>query len=113
MMVTSGVKDKLPFPFARLNLIIIFIIKQLQYYCLRRIAGMQVVIYLSSASEQFDSSPQHPLKENCQMKKSLFLKFAVLLIIVSTLSGCIWVEPIGYRPGGGDNGHHRGKHGKH
>jgi hypothetical protein len=45
------------------------------------------------------------------MKKALLLKLTILLMIASTLSGCIWVEPVGYRPGGGDRGgHHRGKH---
>ncbi len=45
------------------------------------------------------------------MKKLLLLKFTILLMIISTLSGCIWVEPTGYRHGdshGGDRGNHRG-----
>jgi hypothetical protein len=45
------------------------------------------------------------------MEKSLLLKLTILLMILSTLSGCIWVEPIGYRDGGshgGDRGNHRG-----
>ena len=45
------------------------------------------------------------------MKKSLLLKLTIFLLILSTLSGCIWVEPIGYRKDGshpGDNGNHRG-----
>ena len=47
------------------------------------------------------------------MKKSLLLKFTILLMIISTLSACIWVEPIGYRHGGshdsGRGGHNRGR----
>ncbi|MDO9080525.1 MAG: hypothetical protein Q7U44_06960 [Desulfuromonadales bacterium] len=45
------------------------------------------------------------------MKKSNLLKLTILLTIISTLTGCLWVEPIGYRHGGshnGDQGKHRG-----
>lgn len=45
------------------------------------------------------------------MKKSLLLKLTILLLILSTLSGCLWVERDGYRHGGshgGDRGNHRG-----
>jgi len=52
------------------------------------------------------------------MKKSLFVRLAMLLLIASTLSGCLWlVEDDGYgrgggrgRGGGGDRGEHRGEH---
>ena len=49
------------------------------------------------------------------MKKSLLLKLTILLLILSTLSGCIWIERDGYRHGNsGDRGNHRGeKHGRH
>ena len=43
------------------------------------------------------------------MKKSILLKLSILLLIVSLLAGCIWVEPVGYRHGGSHNSDH-GKH---
>jgi len=47
------------------------------------------------------------------MKKTLLLGIAVLLLITSTLSGCILV-PVddGHRRGGGED-HHRGDRGEH
>jgi hypothetical protein len=54
--------------------------------------------------------PRKHRKEVLPMEKSLLLKLTILLTIIATLSGCIWVEPIGYRPGGRDHGgHHRGR----
>jgi hypothetical protein len=52
-------------------------------------------------------------REKSQMKKTLLAKLALLLLIVSTLSGCLWfVEEDGYgRGGGGGGGHH--DHGEH
>lgn len=48
------------------------------------------------------------------MKKSLLLQLTILLMIISTLSACLWVEPTdgyGYRGGDShqrDRGNHRG-----
>lgn len=45
------------------------------------------------------------------MKKSRLLKFTILLMILSTLAGCLWVERDGYGHGDayqGDRGKHRG-----
>jgi hypothetical protein len=55
----------------------------------------------------------HPAKrkEMLPMKKSFLLKLTILLLTLSTLSGCLWVERDGYRHGdshGGDRGNHRG-----
>ena len=52
------------------------------------------------------------------MKKSLLLKLTILLMILSTLSGCIWVERRGgFSHGdsheGGRGNHHGEKHGRH
>jgi len=49
------------------------------------------------------------------MKKSLFLKLTILLLIISTLSGCLLVDRNdGYRRGGvsheNDRGHDQGNH---
>lgn len=45
------------------------------------------------------------------MKKSLLAKLALLFLIVSTLSGCLWLVEDDYGHGGGGGGHHdRGEH---
>lgn len=49
------------------------------------------------------------------MKKTLLVGIAIMLLIISTLSGCILV-PVddGYgRGGGGGDDHHRGDRGEH
>lgn len=47
------------------------------------------------------------------MKKSLLVRLAILLLIASTLSGCLWVvEDDGHGRGDG-GGHHRGDRGEH
>lgn len=51
-------------------------------------------------------------KEGLQMKRSLLTRLAILLLIASTLSGCLWVveeDEFGRRDGG-DRGRHRGEH---
>jgi hypothetical protein len=47
------------------------------------------------------------------MKKSLLVRLAILLLVTTTLSGCIWaIEDDGYRgDGGGGRGHGGGGHG--
>jgi hypothetical protein len=48
------------------------------------------------------------------MKKSLLIRLVSLLLIASTLSGCIWwVEDDGNGRGGGRGGHHGESHGDH
>ena len=48
------------------------------------------------------------------MKKSYLVRVAILLLITSSLSGCLWVvEDDGYGHGGGGGGHHRGDRGEH
>jgi hypothetical protein len=46
------------------------------------------------------------------MKNSLVVRLAILLLIVSTLSGCLWVveDDFGHG-GGGRGGHGGGEHG--
>ncbi len=54
---------------------------------------------------------QQEHKEVLLMKKSFLLKLTVLLLILSTLSGCLWVERDGYGHGDSyqkDRGNHRG-----
>jgi hypothetical protein len=50
------------------------------------------------------------------MKKSLLVRLAMLLLVASTLSGCLWVVEDdvngrggGRGSGGGDHGGHRGE----
>ena len=47
------------------------------------------------------------------MKKSLLVRLALLLLITSTLSGCIWAVDDGYGRGdhGGGGEHHGDHHG--
>lgn len=52
------------------------------------------------------------------MKKSLLLQLTILLMILSTLSGCLWIERRdgGYRHGDShekDRGNHRGEKHEH
>ena len=50
-------------------------------------------------------------REVRQMNKSLLVRLALLLLIVSTLSGCIWaVEDDGHGRGGGGGEHRGGEH---
>ena len=44
------------------------------------------------------------------MKISQVVRVAILLLIASTLSGCLWVVEDDYGRGGGGGGHHGGKH---
>jgi len=45
------------------------------------------------------------------MKKSLLVRLAFLLLITSTLSGCIWaIEDEGHGRGGGGGEHRGGEH---
>jgi len=48
------------------------------------------------------------------MKKSLLVRLVILLLITSTLSGCIWwVDDGGSGRGGGHGEHHGERHGDH
>lgn len=48
------------------------------------------------------------------MKTSYLVRVAILLLIASSLSGCLWVADDGYYGrGGGGGGHHRGDRGEH
>jgi len=51
------------------------------------------------------------------MKKTLLFRLVMLLLITSTLSGCIWFvedDGFGHRGGrGGDHGERHGGHGDH
>ena len=48
------------------------------------------------------------------MKKSLLVRLVTLLLITSTLSGCIWwVDDGGSGRGGGRGEHHGERHGDH
>jgi len=79
-------------------------------------SGMLVAFYLFVAGDEhchtisYRSGRRYPLtrnREELQMKKSILVRLAVLLLITSSLSGCIWaVEDDGYR---GDSGRHRGE----
>jgi len=80
------------------------------------LSGMLVAFYLFVAGDEhchtisYRSGRRYPLtrnREELQMKKSILVRLAVLLLITSSLSGCIWaVEDDGYR---GDSGRHRGE----
>jgi hypothetical protein len=48
------------------------------------------------------------------MKKSRMARLAILVLIASTLSGCLWVvEEDGYGPGGGGRSNRGGHGGEH
>ncbi|MBL0224705.1 MAG: hypothetical protein IPQ16_03720 [Geobacteraceae bacterium] len=48
------------------------------------------------------------------MKKSRVAQLAILVLIASALSGCLWVvEEDGYGPGGGGRSNRGGNHGGH
>jgi len=47
------------------------------------------------------------------MKKSLLVRLAILVLVTTTLSGCIWAvedEGHGHGGGGGGGGHHEEHH---
>jgi hypothetical protein len=45
-------------------------------------------------------------REEQQMKNSLVVRVAILLLMASALSGCLWVVEDDYGHGGGGGGHH-------
>ena len=70
----------------------------------------------SELQQRVEVNRKHTTEE-VTMKKSLLTKLAILLLVIASLSGCLWVVEDdgygrggggGYRGGGHDDGGHRG-----